>query len=103
MNEAQYQQRVIQWARLQGWTYFHLHRTRMPSGSWRTAGAGDVAGWPDLFAVRDHRAIAVEFKTEKGRLSLAQRGWLERLRAAGIETHVWRPSDWDLAERSLRK
>lgn len=52
------------------------------------------AGFPDLVIV-GKRVIFVELKSERGRVSKAQRGWITDLERAGAEVHVWRPSEWD--------
>ena len=53
---------------------------------------------------RGGRVLFVELKTESGRVSEEQRGWLEALASCpGLECHVWRPSDWDEIERTLRR
>jgi hypothetical protein len=56
-------------------------------------------GWPDIFAVHQtqKRAIHCELKKEDGKLSPAQWGWVQALKAADQEVYVLRPSDWDLA------
>jgi hypothetical protein len=36
-----------------------------------------------------------ELKTQTGRVSPEQQQWLALLDAAGVETHLWRPSDLD--------
>ena len=47
-------------------------------------------------AVRPPRLLWLELKTERGRVSLEQDDWLERLRASGQEVYVIRlPRDWD--------
>lgn len=52
-------------------------------------------GWPDevLCHPGKGRALFVELKTEKGRLTQPQKNWLEHLARCGLETAVWRPSD----------
>lgn len=51
-------------------------------------------GWPDIFAVRGERLLAVELKREGKNPTERQAAWLGDLAAAGVECHVWRPSDW---------
>lgn len=93
--EAAFQSQVLSYATLRGWRTFHTRTAMNKRGQYRTAVAGDGAGWPDLFLVRADRAVAAELKTDTGRVSPKQRDWLAALAAAGIETHVWRPRDWD--------
>src|SRR5262245_9510184 len=64
--------------------------THIPNGGWRSPieakvfkALGVVAGAPDLLIVADGRALFLEFKSETGRLSQAQRDCHEALRAAG--------------------
>ena len=49
----------------------------------------------DWWMVRDQRAMWVELKAERGRLSGRQMTAILRLERAGIEVHVFRPSQWD--------
>lgn len=83
MSERELQENVIAMAQLLGWrvqfTWSSVH---------------SPAGWPDLFMVRVDRALAAELKTERGKVTTAQREWLDRLAAVGVETAIWRPSDW---------
>jgi VRR-NUC domain-containing protein len=54
---------------------------------------GAITVWlSDLTLVRD-RVVWVELKTETGKVSAAQREWLDALKAAGAEAYIWRPSD----------
>ena len=50
-------------------------------------------GWPDLFAIKAGRAVALELKKETGVLDAAQRDWLLELAGAGVEVDVLRPSE----------
>jgi hypothetical protein len=74
---------VVELASLFGWHTFHpwlsIHSAR---------------GWPDLALVRE-RLILVELKTMKGSLTPAQAQWQEWLKAAGVETYVFRPTDFN--------
>lgn len=51
-------------------------------------------GFPDLVLARE-RVVFAELKSERGKVQPEQSDWLERLRAAGAEAHLWRPSSWD--------
>jgi VRR-NUC domain len=70
----------------------HFRPARTEKG-WRTAGAYDAQGWPDLVLVRD-RVIFAEVKVQRGRLQPDQVVWLDALREAEQEVYVWRTSDW---------
>lgn len=70
-------------ARQLGYLVYHTHNSQ-----------GSDPGFPDLVLLKGRRVVYVELKTQSGRLSAAQREWLEGLQAAGEEVHVWRPSDW---------
>ena len=84
-----------------GWKRAHFRPARTAHG-WRTPVAADGAGFPDLILVRGDRLLAAELKTESGTLTPAQSEWLEALAAAGMETFVWRPDDWDAIAKVLR-
>jgi hypothetical protein len=62
-------------------------------GQWRTAVAGDGAGFPDLVLVGEPGVLFVELKSAKGRLSEDQKGWIAALEPH-VDTMVWRPADW---------
>ena len=67
-----------------GWLYFH------PRYSIRS-----VPGWPDIFALRGPRALAIELKSTTGTLTVHQARWLDAFsQCPGIETYCWRPADW---------
>lgn len=62
-----------------GWWCFHPYDSRRSTGE----------GWPDLTLVRE-RIVYAELKRDRGgRLSPAQIGVHELLRAAGGEVYVW--------------
>jgi hypothetical protein len=48
-------------------------------------------GFPDL-VITGRRTIYRELKTERGRLSAAQKEWIAALEAAGDDVDVWRPA-----------
>jgi hypothetical protein len=91
MSEDDFQTRVIQTAKLNGWRVTHFRAVKLPSGRWATPLQGD-AGFPDLALARDGVVILAELKSEAGTVDPEQRKWLD---AIGPEHgRVWRPSDW---------
>lgn len=68
-----------QLAKQMGWRRFHTFRSERSE-----------AGWPDDALVRD-RLILLEYKTEKGKLSDAQKDWIRALLNAQVEVYVCRP------------
>jgi hypothetical protein len=104
MSEAELLASVLQLAELLKWRCVHFRPGMNRRGVWSTAMSGtQAAGWPDLTLCRD-RLIAVELKSDKGRLTDAQLDWAAALTNAGIEYHCWRPTDWmgGTVERILR-
>ena len=86
ISEKAFQQSVIGLAHDYGFELvYHTHDSRR-----------SVPGFPDLVIVGHGRCIFAELKTERGRLSEAQKEWLASLEeCAGVESFVWKPSDWD--------
>jgi hypothetical protein len=80
LTESQWQTQVISIAKMYGWTWYHTMDSRRSK-----------PGFPDLILAKHGRAIAVELKTAKGKVSETQRMWLELLFSAGMEAAVWRP------------
>jgi hypothetical protein len=102
ISEASHQSAVIELAQRTGWRVAHF-RPAMTTKGWRTPVSGDGAGYPDLTLVRPPELLVVELKTEKGKLSAAQREWLQDLDMCGVEIHVWRPSAWRAIEERLTR
>lgn len=95
-TEAQFVSALIDAFHQYRWRVIHVRPSQVREGRWLTHGAGDIAGWPDLFATRGHRAIAVEAKVGRNRATVAQLDWLNALgHVEGIEAHVWTPDMWD--------
>lgn len=89
--EKDWQATVIQLATYCRWHHYHPFDSRRSN-----------PGWPDLVLVRPPEFMVVELKTDKGKLRPEQREWLAWLTACGIETHVWRPRDFDEVAARLR-
>lgn len=103
-SEEALQQKVIQIARFCGWWVYHPPRNRPSGKTGRVVPVlGTVAGWPDLTLVREPEIMFAELKAERGRVRPEQSVVLERLAACGLETHIWRPSDWPEIEARLKR
>lgn len=91
--EKDFQQRVVQFARLNGWKVYAVPDSRRAT----------LAGYPDLtmWHPKQGRILWAELKREKGKTSPAQDEVIEELRKSGAEVHVWRPSDWDVLANHL--
>jgi len=102
MSEESFQGAVIELARLGGWEVAHFHDSRRQVAPDKFVGDTDAAGFPDLVLVRD-RVLFVELKTERGRLTLRQRAWLDALARASAEVRLWRPSNWPEIVDTLKR
>lgn len=93
-TEKSFQEQVIEFARLSGWIAYHTFDSRRSE-----------PGFPDLVLARvgEFQPLFVELKSEKGRLSEAQVKWRETLMLGGGGYRLWRPSDWEEIEETLRR
>lgn len=89
LTEKAFQQRVTDLCDWYGLAWYHTHDSRR-----------SPSGFPDLVVVGT-RTVFVELKSEKGRVSTAQREWLQNLNDSGEWTAVWRPSDWEAVKTVL--
>ena len=84
MTEAELQATVIEAAKWLNYAVYHTYDSRR-----------SAPGFPDL--VLTNRAtghtLFREIKTEKGKLTAAQRQWLHYL-GMRHDAGVWRPADW---------
>lgn len=105
MSGKQLQDAIVDCARRQGWRAMHVPRARPRGDVWTTPVAYDGKGWPDLTLVRaGDRVIFVEVKGDGDTLRYEQEEWIERLRAAGGEAHIWTKKEWNdgTVDRVLR-
>ena len=85
LTEAAFQRQVLDLAKLCGWRTYHTHDSRRSQ-----------PGFPDIVLVNPKRrhTLFVELKTDVGRVTAAQQAWIDDLRRAGANVHLWRPADW---------
>lgn len=85
MTEKQLQDVVTRLAGTLGWRAYHTHDSRRSQ-----------PGFPDLVLVHPRLKLTLwrELKTQKGKTSLAQDGWIRDLTAADQNAAVWRPIDY---------
>lgn len=93
-NEEQFQKETIAVLQKYDWRVMHTRRARAGNDRFITPVAADGKGFPDLIAVRE-RVLAIELKAEDGYPKPEQLAWWHWFRQAGIESYIWRPSDWD--------
>lgn len=92
LTEKAFMAQVLELAKLRGWRVFHPFLSKWSE-----------KGWPDLILARPPRLLAIELKTDKGKLTPEQEVWLWTLRAVcGIDADCWRPRDWDNIVEALR-
>lgn len=83
-TEAEWQAFVTDCLDLGGWKWHHETDSRKSK-----------AGFPDLIAVKGEQMLALELKTERGRLRPEQTEWLLALsRIPGCRAGVVRPQSW---------
>lgn len=103
ISETAFQHQVEHLAHVFGWRLFHAKPAQLPNGRWVTNQSGD-AGFPDLVLAHPSRGVIfAELKTQLGRITPGQRAWLNVLEAAGAETYIWRPSDFDDIKNRLMR
>lgn len=96
LSEAQWQQRVTDYADVRGWLWAHF-RPAQTSKGWRTPVSGPLGvGFPDLLLLRDDRLVVLENKSDTGRATPAQRAALDAFaQVRRVDALLARPSDWD--------
>lgn len=99
ITEAQWQATVVTFARFNGWKVYHPPANRPVNGRIQQV----MAGWPDLVFMRQGELIMAELKTELGKTTKDQDECIALIQSAGVEVHVWRPSDQRKMEGTLRR
>jgi Holliday junction resolvase len=76
MTEQQIQSKIKRKLQERGWYVTKLIKT-------------STNGIPDLLAIKNGKAMFIEVKREKGKLSTLQELRIDELRASGAIVHVW--------------
>jgi hypothetical protein len=53
-----------------------------------------TSGWPDESLLGKRGLLFRELKGDKGKVTAAQREWIDALRFTGQDADVWWPDDW---------
>lgn len=94
-SEAQFQRRLIDYARARGWRIAHFRPARVTRGgkeTWETPIAEDGKGFLDLLLLRE-RPVAIECKVRPRKATPEQEEWLAAWKAAGQEAYLFYPED----------
>lgn len=103
LSEAEFQATFVQALGVMGWAHCHVRRSIGKGRRWMTATS--AIGWPDVLALRGPWLLAVELKSDAGKLTEEQVQWLGRFALLPhARTWVLRPSDpWDPITRWLQR
>jgi hypothetical protein len=97
VSEKIWMDQVITLAKMNGWQVFHPTPHQVRPGVFRS----DGVGFPDLvLAHRERGLIFAELKTERGKMSAAQKVWGLSI-APHAEWYMWRPSQIELIAKRL--
>lgn len=84
-SEKELQQTILKDARTLGWRCYHTFDARR-----------SAYGFPDVICLRDTRCLALEMKTNRGRVRPEQVAWIEAFgRVPGVTAGIIRPRDYD--------
>lgn len=92
ISERDFLAMVVELAGWMGWKTYH---------PWLSVHSS--SGYPDLTLLRGPRLLVAEVKREGKMATAKQREWLDAFAAAGVETRVWYPSDFDAIAATLAK
>lgn len=102
LTETEWQRTLVGALNTFGWHHMHVRRTVGRGKQWTTSTS--AKGWPDLVALRGPWLVAIEVKTDVGKITPEQIEWLHRFSLlAGGRAWVIRPGDdWDTIVGWLR-
>ena len=73
---------------LKQWEYYHVYEQA-------NYARRSTKGFPDYLCFRVPKVLAIEVKSETGKLSKAQLNWKTIFELCGIPYYILRPSTWD--------
>ena len=91
VTEDSFQRAVTEAAEALGWRVWHDNDSRL-----------NEPDFPDLELIRD-RFVKAELKREANVPTPGQEAYLLALARAGVETYLWRPSDWPEIVETLKR
>jgi len=95
MNEAEFQDTVVDLAHAHKWLVAHF-RTAKVGDRYATAVGYDGAGFPDLVLAHPTKGVIfAELKSRTGKMAPRQKVWTDTLWRAGADVFIWRPDDLD--------
>jgi len=98
ISEAEFLTQIKALAYLNHWSCHHSQPSLTRRGQYITTGS---AGFPDLVLAHPERGVIfAELKTDKGKTTTAQDGWIRAL-GPHVECYLWRPSDLDFIAQRL--
>lgn len=78
VTEKSFQRKVMQYAKLRGWSVVHFTAAQNARGRHMTPVQGD-AGSPDLLLAKNGRVVLLELKGDGGRTQANQREWAQAI------------------------
>ncbi|MDD5510877.1 MAG: VRR-NUC domain-containing protein [Dehalococcoidales bacterium] len=93
MTEKEFATAVEDLLNLYSWTWCHYRPAKTDKG-WRTPLSGHK-GMPDYIAVKGKRLLMFELKSDTGKVSPEQQGWLDALGKTKVEVYCWRPDQFN--------
>uniref|UniRef100_A0A6M3KED2 VRR-NUC domain-containing protein n=1 Tax=viral metagenome TaxID=1070528 RepID=A0A6M3KED2_9ZZZZ len=101
ISEADWQQTVIELAKLSGWSVAHFRSVRVQrkDGSvyYQTPVQADGSGFVDLILAKEgHSVVFAELKVGRNKPSPEQKAWLELLASCpNSQVFLWYPEDFE--------
>ena len=104
--EKDLQSDVVKYLNSLGYKVLVIRRARQRkegTDSWVTPFGADGVGWPDIFAVKSGRMIALELKSDTGKAPPEQVEWLLALSLCGVMTGIVTPATWDKMKEKIQE
>ena len=83
-TEAEFLRAITELAQYKGWWVYHTFDSRRSE-----------PGFPDLVLIRPPQLLFIEVKSQRGKITRAQKRCMDLLMAANQAVYIVKPSDWD--------